>query len=175
MHQTDKKKKRTRFSSNSNSNRFLSQAAVCIFGCSHIPGLLNQHRAWIVKNSQILMEVLNCSASALHPDLCPHLDTAGISVISLKREAGAGEYLQLPLTLMCYSQTVGSPRRASRGVALTSPPVAPRLSKTGGKAMTPVLCHGPLRTTARLSLHHPPDSPHSTPPPPPRQTLERKQ
>ncbi|KAI9542883.1 hypothetical protein NQZ68_016187 [Dissostichus eleginoides] len=95
------------------------------------------------------MEVLNCSASALHPDL--------------------------PLT--STQLTVSSPRRASRGLALTSPPVAPCLSKTGGKAMTPVLCHGPLRTTARLSLnfHHPPDSPHSTPPPPPRQTPERKQ
>ncbi|KAI4806411.1 hypothetical protein KUCAC02_017237 [Chaenocephalus aceratus] len=56
-------------------------------------------------------------------------------------------------------QTVGSPRRASRGVAFTSPPVAPRLSKTGGKAMTPVLCHGLLRN------HHPPQ-----PSSPPRQS-----
>ena len=70
------------------TDSFVQQLAIKKKSCMrHIPGCLNRHRFWRVKNSKIPTEVLYCSASALPPDLCPHRDTACITVTGLKKEA----------------------------------------------------------------------------------------
>lgn len=65
--------------------------------------------------AKILMEVLSSLASALHPDLCPHLHAACIT--SLTPQEGSGwhfRFLSLSLPLLSPRQTVRAAPREHR-------------------------------------------------------------
>lgn len=113
------------------------------------------------------MELLCSSASALHPDLCPHLDTV---CIGTQRETQySHSFLSLFPSLDRQpeqpSESIGGLMPSDVSALLISPPVDPRLSRPEPRMKE---SDDHLHLPAHLNFDRHLGSPHSTPLPPPR-------